>query len=519
MAGKEETINNLIDSYLEDLKGNFYPDDIIGYIKFTDSLQGRKSKKLKNLPVEHFLSFLYNDDRLFSGSDDGSFTARFLFFQGAEFIVSPTEEEVSGGYLLPGHRFVPFCSPRVMPWNYTLRDSKGREVSKKVIHKKLRGLEDYYSLWGLDNLPLLLTEDQEVNAKVLVQEKPAAGATVDLTVFDFAELFQEWKFKFGDALRCRTLDWNRGICSFEYLPQGKMEKQNPRWEKGLENGFCRVFDRFGLELPVREQIAYACFFAGKRCLKNPPMALGHFFKKSANIFYVKFGREYRLWKNKEPDLDFLNDVKTNMEEGKYPSDSLNGILRDLEYIFSDVEVEAVMRDELFKSHGEIPADYDAVIGRLFPDEPFFASLKQRNAFFKHMKKLWKKVCTSYNYFSDQKAGAARKEILRILEDYYAWFDDFSLGNDDLADDEIPLQDYIGLTQTVGVFTGMLNELNGNVETSAESIDEISEITPGLGWQIDEMRTKMEAKLASLRNGKKRQPGKGAKIIEWDRHRH
>ncbi|MDR3191557.1 MAG: hypothetical protein LBT87_00660 [Treponema sp.] len=516
MAGKKETISNLIDSYLENLEGDFYPEDIAGYIKFMDSLEGRKSKKLKNLPTEYFVSLLYGDDRLFSG-DNGSLTARFLFFKDLEFIISPTEEEVSGGFLLPGHRFIPFCSSRVMPWQCVLRDGKGREVSTKVIQKKLYGLEIYYSLWGLENLFLLLGEDRETNVEAITGEKAAAGASVDLTVFDFAGLFKEWRFKFGDALRCRTLDWNRGIYSFEYLPEGA-GKQNPRWEKGLERGFRKVFGRFALELPVREQIAYAYFFAGKRCLKDPPMALGHFFKKPVNIFYVKFGREYRLWKNEDPDLDFLDDVKRDMDEEKYPPDSLNGILRGLGCIFSDVEVEAFMRDELFKNRGDGKGEYSAALDRLFPDEPPFSSLKQKNTFLKHVRRLWKRVCASYNYFSDQKAGAVRKEILRILENYYAWFDEFVLGNEDLADDEIPLQDYIGLTQTVSMFTGMLNDLNGNAETSAESIDEINETAISLGWQIDEMRAKIETKLASLRAGKKRQAGKGAKIIDWNRHR-
>jgi hypothetical protein len=517
MAGKQETISNLIDSYLEGLEGNFYPEDIIGYIRFMDSLEGRKSKRLKNLPAEYFLPLLRGDDRLFSG-DDGSLTARFLFFKDLEFIISPTGEEASGGFLLPSHRFIPFCSSRVMPWQCVLRNGKGREVSTKVIQRKLQGLEIYYNLWGLEKLFPLLAEDRETNIEAIANEKAMAGSSVELTVFDFADLFKEWQFKFGDALRCRTLDWNRGHYSFEYLPEGKIGKQNSRWEKGLKKGFRKVFDRFALELPVQEQIAYAYFFAGKKCLKDPPMALGHFFKKPVNVFYVKFGREYRLWKSEEPSLDFLDDVKRDIEEDKYPADSLNGILRDLGCIFSEVEVEAFMRDQLFKTHGDINAEYNAALDRLFPGEPPFSSLKQKNTFYKHIKKLWKKVCTSYNYFSDQKTGALRKEILDLLENHYAWFDEFVVENDDLEDDEIPLQDYISLTQTLNIFTGMLNELNGNAETSAESIEEISGITPSLGSQIDEMRVKIETGLDSLRAGKKRPAGKGAKIIDWNKRR-
>jgi hypothetical protein len=519
MAGKEETIDRLIDSYLEDLKNDFYPEDIIGYIKCMDDLAGRKSKKLKNLPGEYFLSLLRGDDRLFSG-DDGSLTARFLFFKDAQFIIFPTEEEAEGGFLLPGHRFIPFCSPRVMPWHCVLRDGTGREVPKKVMRKELRGLEIYYRLWGLENLFPLLAEDQETNIEAIAGKKAMAGASVDLTVFDFADLFKEREFKFGGSLLCRILDWNRGIYSFEYLPGRERERRSCRWEKGLEKGFQKVFDRFALELPVREQIAYAYFFAGKKCLKDPPMTLGHFLKNPVDVFYVKFGREYRLWRNENPELDFLGDVKSDIDEGeKYPSGSLNGILRDLGCIFSATEVEAFMRDELFKNRGNADnAEYSAVLDRLFSGEPLFSSLKQKNTFLKHIRNLWKKVCTSYNYFSDQKMGAARGGILFILESYYAWFDEFVMDNDDLEDEEIPLQDYISLTQTVSMLAGMLNELNGNAETSAESIGEMNEVTPALGYQIDELQVKIESKLASLRAGKKRRAGKGAKILEWNKRR-
>ena len=83
--------------------------------RFTDIAEDPEVAGAAGFSEKALLDILETNGLVFS-RDFNVFRPRHLFFRGARFIVSPTEEEARNRFLIPGHRFVPFCSPLVAPW-------------------------------------------------------------------------------------------------------------------------------------------------------------------------------------------------------------------------------------------------------------------------------------------------------------------------------------------------------------------------------------------------------------------
>ena len=72
-------------------------------------------------------SVLEDNTQIFSDEVYG-YTPRQAYFSGAKFMISPTREEIDSDILIPGHRFIPFYSKEILPWDCRLIAPDGREI-------------------------------------------------------------------------------------------------------------------------------------------------------------------------------------------------------------------------------------------------------------------------------------------------------------------------------------------------------------------------------------------------------
>ena len=123
---------------------------------------------------------LLESERLVFSPDFDLFYPRHLFFKNAQFLISPTAEEVENGFLIPGHRLLPFISPLIKPWETTLTDNEGNRISTCKVRKRLKDLYIYFSLFSRLN---------EYNLANPELHSTDAEGMVELDAFDFASLF------------------------------------------------------------------------------------------------------------------------------------------------------------------------------------------------------------------------------------------------------------------------------------------------------------------------------------------
>jgi hypothetical protein len=485
MTKKEQPEQRIIAFVLEQ-SGDFQLQDLLDVIE--PASPGKRGISKRDL-----LNILNRNGLVFSkygktAKPPGTFTPRHIYFKNARFMVSPRPEEVAGGILIPGHRYIPFFNPRMNPWECVLLTESGAEVPRTVISRSFGSLIMHYTLFGAENIGNFLVMDQESNAQALGCTGLTDNTQVNITVFDCTDLYRQWNFTPGDSIICEVKDWAAGVYAVGYISYEKrraLMDRSMKWIAALEKGFRKAFDIFGVKMDIEEQISYAYYYAGKEILQEPPIHLGGFLDISDKVHLVPFGIESKLWYEKEFTISriFADSDQAPKKRG------FAGFLENLSAPCSDIEVEAFTLDELFRHKGTVDRGrdgqrFDSVIKRIFGDNIRFMTPEQEHELFGYFQKLWKKSAKSYNYFKDQAPGKARNMLLEILEDYYGWFRD--LNEMAVSPEEIPVQLLTSIGQMYNTLTNYLMILNRYDAADQPQINQLLEFLPAVSSTLESL---------------------------------
>jgi hypothetical protein len=483
---KEERFEKSIESFVTECQHDFELKDCIAAIDEKQGLPAMSENDICDLLVSGF-AFSKNFR---------TFTPRHRFFQDARFLVFPRANEIKLGFLIPGHRFHPFYSPQIFPWECSILTPEKQTVPRRIVSQPLSEMEAYYNLLGTEMLPAYLFSDNETNAETLNKANYDDSTLLKITAFDFAELYRKWDFAPGDALLLEVNDWQKGAFSVEPVAKKRLREltsKSKHWDTKLEKGLKQVFENFNTRLPIDEQIAWGYFFTGKDVLKMPAMSFEDFVEKSHKVYIVSFGRENRLWNKKNVDMSVFDNYKPPEYSGF--EDSFNELLEAMEAPFSDTVVEAYIKDELFHHHGIIPDELVKKIKieteKLILDMSGvgFSSEQQAEQFSLFFTLLWETTLDSYNFFADQATGKIRAQMLDVLARYYAWLREADTG---INPDAVPIQDVLQLTQTVQSVVDYLELIDNGKLKNSEELDEIIDEFPDVEATIEEIKEKIVA---------------------------
>ena len=466
---------------MEAQDGPFDLNELLDHLKF-EGVTIRSKTSSRMIDILH-------ESSLILSRDDETFFPRQSYFQGASFMVSLTPVEIEQKILIPGHRFLPFYSYELKPWECTLNRSGGLPLTTKRVMMPLKDILVYYTLFDLVQLPLVLLTDNEDNAEAFQKDNPLVEK-VDITTYDLGQVDRELDLQNGDGLIMTVEDWRAGIFSFEKISRENREKDPAAvaaWIEKLEKGFDQTFDDLGLPASMDETIAYAFFYAGGDLLSNPLLHLGGFLEKSNAVRITGLGNSTYLWRKGEKieDATFFKD-RSRLPRGD--DDSLEAILNDLGFALSEEEVEAYVRDELFHRHDD-PARVANRIQKGSQVE--FSNRKQEKAFFTFLFELWEEVEESYNYFADQRSGELRRRALQIFDSYLKWLRGLDDGG--LIPEELPGKAAILVSQHAGKLSGLLSALNQTENISEQEYLKVVETLDRLQASLqDSMQAVEEA---------------------------
>jgi hypothetical protein len=477
-----------------------------GRFSFEELSESLKAQGRKKSPEKEILDILETGGLVFS-RDFNTFAPRHIFFRKARFMISPTDDEVKAKILIPGHRFIPFCSLLTNPRDCVLRLPDGTELPRRTVGKKVRDILIYYSLYGRESLPAMLAADRPENAEAL-RGADFPDAAVQVTVFDFAPAFDRWKFVFGDGVLLVVEDWIRGVFTIDHVKKKKrleLMKDSEDWIRGLEKGFSKTFDDLGLNFPLEEQVAYAYFYAGKRVLKNPPLHLGGFIDSSPRVNFVDYGAETRLWHDTHIDPSMLKIPDPIEPSGA--TGSMDAIFHDLGISLSTVEVEAYMRDELFHRR----EDAEGVLQRIFAGRAAeFYSEEQLGDFVTYFEKLWNRVRRSYNFFSDQHTGKVRSRILAILDRHLEW--QRGLDSRQVPREILPVQETTSAAQSTAFLVTYLKLLNKKSPAPESETDEILNLLPRIDESLENLRERIDEQIEKSVPEAKRAENRAIRLV-------
>ena len=205
------------------------------------------------------------------------------FFKGGYFLINLSAFEAERKILVPGHRFLPFLNPLVMPWDIKIMTQNGAALKQITSETHLGTLKPLYSLFGDENILFLLIDDKEKNSEIILSHEDYSSHNLYFTAYDLSPLFENDKIKhtlFNYALILKIDDWKKGIYTVQMAEVDKNNENISEWITRLENGFKTVFTNKKKLLMVPEVMSDAFMYGGKVLLENPLISLEDFFEIS-----------------------------------------------------------------------------------------------------------------------------------------------------------------------------------------------------------------------------------------------
>ncbi len=351
----------------------------------------------------------FEDERV---DDEYVFIPRHCFFKGAEFRVKPLPEEVEGGFLIPGHRFVPFICRSVFPSKavLTLPDGSAAETRSVALPvDTARKCLVFFGEMGL--IDYLIVEDRK-NASCY---QPPFNQPVELTVFDLRAFYRQSGFKSGDTLMLTVEDWLKGAFSVRHLPaQGRAVDfaATHAWAAALRQGFEQMRSIESPSADCTEQMALMLCCAeldeeSPSVLSNPPMTLPEFFNKQKDLTIKSMNQLSFFWPVDEPVEERWADIMD--EDDLEPETELDALFQLLNLSLDAEDAEAYMRDALAGGGDDPLAVLDRVLhGRTV----FFPNEMIRQELIDLWTELWDDVCERHDP-SDDNFREGRTVFLRL----------------------------------------------------------------------------------------------------------
>lgn len=342
--------------------------------------------------------------------DSDFFCPRRTFFQDAQFRITPVKEEVEGGYLIPGHRFIPFISREVFPPEaqlLLLMDGTSVKTRKRPVPQPLA--MSCLHFYGPGSAIDYLVFDDESNAHRLV---PPYTADVTMTTFDLRRFYKSSGFRPGDSLMVKVVDWLKGLYSIERAGAASDLVAARKWTDSMESALSDAIDELETNGDCYEQLALAMRNAQEddesiSLMENPPMALAAYFNLQQGLSVQTLGERALFW---EKDGDLREEaVLEALDNPPEPKSELDAYFQFFGLSLSEDEVDAYMRDALFRGEEEA----GLVLARTTAGRHLlFSSAEDQDRFHTLWNELWADVKADYDPSNDP-FGAVRSRMLLL----------------------------------------------------------------------------------------------------------
>lgn len=267
-------------------------------------------KKGVRINKDEATDILVNSEQVFRLVNN-KYVTKNAVFNGRYFSFKPTLEEVQKGYIILGHRAMPFVDMRIPPDRITLaKDSEIIEEESCVFSMNLA--LNVFSLYG-DGYSYPIIIGDHSNKKVsLLQAQYDEISQIRLTAWSLQKIAGKQKFSYGDRILCQVIDWTTGVIYVSVLKNksndtiSEEDMKREEWYASLEKCFIATLEKNGSCVSIEEQLSYL-FLEHQEvlCIKNCG-SIEEFFKRQSKISIVPFGLESRIWIT-EKEIPFLGE--------------------------------------------------------------------------------------------------------------------------------------------------------------------------------------------------------------------
>ena len=293
--------------------------------------------------------------------------------------VAPGKMEIKNNIFLLGHRLIPFISGDLEEGELKILDANGKEIPKI---RKSFCVDDVIHYYQYSN-------DCHFPDKIKVNEWAPGKSTLPLTVWDMTNFYADNKFKIGDELLVRFVDYDNGVFGISHYP-ARLERNSRlkvrSFHLALEAALlqlCASDQCSNLEL--EKQLLRVFFSMKENVLQNiPAFSLPKFVESLERLSVERTeekGARFILGGDTLEGSSQWEPIHTS-PEGK--SGSLQEIFEDLGLACNAVEFKTI----LYVVMGTDDFDIESIFALLFGGrEGNFYDDKQHKAFYRQLRKI------------------------------------------------------------------------------------------------------------------------------------
>ena len=428
--------------------------------------------------------------------EGGTFLTRAGAFTGATFTIKPTTKEIEGGYLLVGHRCIPFVDSEQS--SGALRFSFDNQIlPRKIMDFPLREVLSFFSLFGEEYAIQFILSDPAARDSMLRSFEEELPQSVSLTVIDCSKIFKDWNFKRGDLLLAEVIDWRGGIvkihplCSHKENPfqQQPVDQQRNDWYKLFEKRLLESFDAYGPCGTIEEQLARVFFVYQKELCKDIAGTIEEGIKHSKVIGMEPYGVESRLWfKGQEvPAVGPWLQPTDSVEEGETAAWS-NEQLNTEMMLWPRVIFDSWIVDGLYnKKNNE-----ETLVNLILGESTSPLDVLKRKRLQGTIRSRRSKLEETYNWFADFERGPVRHRLLELHTKVFA----LVLELDDVDDqlEGFPQQPLVILSQLSTHIQYMLESLLRDINLKDEDVRAMAASLEGMEYNFEEVSAELKSAL-------------------------
>ena len=447
----------LLDNYFSSQLGMFKVEDLCKYLR-------GKGVRVSKTQV---LDLLNNSNNVFALVDDmyitraGVFTARYFSFK-------PTKEEVQKGYVILGHRCMPFVNPDTPPDRIRLEDADHEPIDPKAVVFSMNLAMDVFALYGEGYIIPYILNDLSNTDISIASLKYNMPSEVTLTAWPLEKVTGGKKFHYGDRILCKVIDWEEDMVQVTPLYSGSSatlsaaDMEREEWYHVFENGLLNSFQKSGPASSIEEQLAFL-FLENQRelCTENCGSA-EEFLQHTKKIGFSPYGVESRIWRTGEtvPYIGPWNE--------EYSSDAL---FSEMSMIFSPEIVNCYLKDRIYEEqHLKKQQTLEELCHKIFP--PAF---KMTAAEFKllllNIEKCNAIISETYNQFAEYKIAPVRNRVVSLFSDIISLLS--AIGNSGLKLKIFPQQELVILTQLFSHAYRIIEDMEDIYSAEHFPVDDVS----------------------------------------------
>ena len=437
-----------------------------------------KSQGIK-LSRDNALSILDSSDMVFSLINE-EFITRAGVFIGRWFSFKPSAEEIQKGYIILGHRCIPFVNPEVAPDEIQVTNGK-IIISPKPVTFSMNLALDTYALYGEGYVLPYIFNDHSNTKLQLSSVQYGMPSEIDLTAWPLSKISGGRVIKLGDRILGRVVDWASDVVELSVLPANASNElttedlEREEWYSIFEKGLINGFETSGPVSSIEQQLAFL-FLENQQelCTRNCG-SIEEFLKHTKKIGFSPYGVESRIWYANQP-VPYIGNWNKNS--------SAEALFSNMSMIFSPQIIDSFIKNFIFeeREHNS-KKTVDELVDEIFPPT-LKMNVSERKLVLLNIEKRRDILNKVYNQFTDYKLAPVRKRVLDLFSQVSYLL--CAIGCSGLSLQSFPQQELVILVQLFSHVARIVEEMEAEHLKDIFPLDDVLLSLDGMEDTFDEI---------------------------------